>query len=212
VLISLVAFVLTVLGATVLNIAAGQPFTPAQVLYIHFFVSAPFGVALGLDHATPGLMSLRPRPSTQSIMTTGVKVTSGLVGLYMAICLDVLIYFGKEHYHSTAIGSSMGLSAFALMLIVAAYQSRSATRSVLTQATFDNSKMNWTAVAELALAVMVTQMDLFNRLLGTTRLKAPQFGLAVASAVLLLLLWELGKLVARRRESAPAAAQPAFDG
>ena len=47
VLISLVAFVLTFLGATVLNIAAGEPFTPAQVLYIHFFVGAPFGVALG---------------------------------------------------------------------------------------------------------------------------------------------------------------------
>ena len=53
-MISLVAFVLTFLGATLLNIADGQPFSPAQVLYIHFFVSAPFGVALGLDQATPG--------------------------------------------------------------------------------------------------------------------------------------------------------------
>ena len=205
VLISLVAFVLTFLGATVLNIASGQPFTPAQVLYIHFFVSAPFGVALGLDQATPGLMKLRPRPSTESIMTTGVKLTSGLVGLYMAICLDAMIYFGKQHYHSVVLGSSIGLSAFALMLIVAAYESRSASRSLLISETFDNPKMNWTAVAELALAVMITQMDLFNRLLDTTPLKAPQFGLAVASAVLLLVLWEVGKLLARRREPAPAS-------
>ncbi|HTP23012.1 MAG TPA: HAD-IC family P-type ATPase [Solirubrobacteraceae bacterium] len=202
VLISLVAFVLTFLGATILNIAEGQPFSPAQVLYIHFFVSAPFGVALGLDQATPGLMSLRPRPSTESIMTGAVKLTSGLVGLYMAICLDVLIYFGKEHYHSVVLGSSIGLSAFALMLVVAAYESRGSTRSLLMSETFDNAKMNWTAVAELALAVMITQMDLFNRLLGTTRLTAPQFGLALASAVLLLVLWELGKLLARRQESA----------
>ncbi len=201
VLISLVAFVLTFLGATVLNIASGQPFTPAQVLYIHFFVSAPFGVALGLDRATPGLMSLRPRPSTESIITRAVQLTSGLVGLYMAICLDLLIYFGKEHYHSIVVGSSIGLSAFALMLVVAAYQSRNATRSVLTTSTFDNAQMNWTAVAELALAVAVTQMDLFNRLLDTTPLKAPQFGLALGSAVLLLLLWEGGKLIARRREA-----------
>jgi hypothetical protein len=34
-----------------------------------------------------------------------------------------------------------------------------------TSETFDNPKMNWTAAAELALAVMITQMDLFNRLL-----------------------------------------------
>jgi Ca2+-transporting ATPase len=206
VLISLVAFVLTFLGATLLNIAAGEPFSPAQVLYIHFLVSAPFGVALGLDQATPGLMSRRPRPSSESIVTTGVKLTSGLVGLYMAICLDALIYFGKQHYHSTVVGSSIGLSAFALMLIVAAYESRSVSLSTLARATFDNAKMNWTAAAEIALAVMVTQMDLFNRLLDTVPLTAGQFGLALSAAVLLLALWELGKLLARRRLSGAVGA------
>jgi Ca2+-transporting ATPase len=200
VLISLVAFVLTFLGATLLNIASGQPFTPPQVLWIHFFISAPFGVALGLDHETPGLMRLRPRPSKESIMTSGVKLTAGLVGLYMAICLDVLIYFGKQHYHSVVIGSSIGLSAFALMLVVAAYESRSITGSILTSETFDNARMNWIALAEIALAVMVTQMDVFNRLLDTAPLKAGQFGLAVASAVLLLALWEAGKFLARRSD------------
>jgi Ca2+-transporting ATPase len=206
VMISLVAFVLTFLGATVLNIAAGQPFTPAQVLYIHFLVGAPFGVVLGLDHAAPGLMRLRPRPSDQSIMTTGVKLTSGLVGLYAAIALDALIYFGKQHYHSTVTGSSIGLTAFALMLVVAAYESRSVSRSVLTSQTFDNSRMNWVALAEIVLAVMVTEMDLFNRLLHTAPLKIGQFGLAFAAAVLLLALWELGKMIVRRRSGRPSAA------
>jgi len=198
VLISLVAFVLTFLGATILNIAEGQPFSPAQVLYIHFFVSAPFGVALGLDQATAGLMERRPRASTESIVNRGVQLTSGLVGLYMAVVMDLLIYFGKQHYHSTAVGSSIGLSAFALMLIVSAYECRSVSGSVLATHTFDNAQMNWTAAAELLLAVMITQMDFFNRLLKTTPLTSPQFGLSVASAVLLLVLWEIGKLIARR--------------
>ena len=44
-------------------------------------------------------------------------------------------------------------------------------------------------------------MDLFNRLLDTTPLKAGQFGLALAAAVLLLVLWEIGKLIARRQPS-----------
>jgi Cation transporter/ATPase, N-terminus len=56
-------------------------------------------------------------------------------------------------------------------------------------------------VVEIALAVMITQMDLFNRLLKTTPLKAGQFGLALACAILLLVLWELGKLIARRQAS-----------
>ena len=210
VLISLVAFVLTFLGATLLNIAAGQPFTPAQVLWIHFFIGAPFGIALGLDQQTPGLMRRRPRPSTESIMTAGVKLTAGLVGLYMAICLDALIHLGKSHYGSTVIGSSMGLTAFALMLVVAAYESRSTLGSTLTSDAFDNSRMNWTALVEAALAVLVTQLDAFNRLLDTRPLTAGQFGLALASAVLLLGLWELGKLIARRQASgSPQAIQRA---
>src|SRR5215467_11885991 len=47
VLVLLVVFVVTFLGATLFNIAAGEPFTPAQVLWIHFVVNAPFGFALG---------------------------------------------------------------------------------------------------------------------------------------------------------------------
>ena len=60
VLLELVAFVITFLGATLFNLAAGQPFTPVQILWINFLVNAPFGVALGFDKQTPGLMSRQP--------------------------------------------------------------------------------------------------------------------------------------------------------
>ena len=54
---------------------------------------------------------------------------------------------------------------------------------------------------------MVTQMDLFNRLLEDHAARpAPQFGLALASAVLLLVLWEVGKLIARGAVGAIASA------
>ncbi|HZE06578.1 MAG TPA: cation-transporting P-type ATPase [Solirubrobacteraceae bacterium] len=199
VLIALVAFVLTYLGATLLNIAAGEPFTPAQVLWIHFFVCGTFGIALGLDQATPGLMRLRPRPSTQSVMTPGVMLTSGLVGLYMAVVLDLVIWFGITHWHSKAVGSSIGLTAFTVMLVVAAFESRSVSRTALVRETFDNARMNWIALAEIALAIAITQMDLFNHLLGTVPLRHGQTLLAFAAAMLLLILWELAKLVARRQ-------------
>ena len=70
VLLELVAFVLTFLGASLLDLAAGQPFTPAQILWINFAVNAPFGVALGFDMETPGLMGRQPRPRGESILTT----------------------------------------------------------------------------------------------------------------------------------------------
>ena len=53
VLILLVVFVLTFLGASVFDIAAGEPFNPAQVLWIHFFVNAAFGVGARLRPGDP---------------------------------------------------------------------------------------------------------------------------------------------------------------
>lgn len=198
VLLLLVTFVLTFLGATVFNIAAGEPFTPPQVLWIHFVVNASFGFALGFDQASPGLMRRRPRPRGESVLTRPVLVTVGLGGLAITIFLLGLIKLGEAHFDSVAIGQSIAFTAFALCLIVAAFECRSETDSVLTTSTFDSRQMNWVAIGQFVLAVAVTQMDGFRRILGTTQINARQFGWALLFALVLLAVWELGKLVARR--------------
>ena len=204
VLVLLVVFVLTFLGAALFNIAAGEPFSPAQVLWIHFVVNAPFGFALGFDRASPGLMARKPRPRGESVLTTPVMVTVGLAGLAITIGLLTLIQLGTSHFGSEAIGNSIAFTSFALCLIVAALECRSETGTVLTTATFDSKQINWTILGEFVLAVLVTQMDVFHRLLGTTQINLRQFGWALLPAIALLLLWELGKLTARRWKPASA--------
>ena len=206
VLLELVAFVLTFLGATLLNLAAGQPFTPAQILWINFLVNAPFGVALGFDEETPGLMSRRPRPRGESILTKPMMITCGLGGLYVAVANLLLILIGKNYFGSIQVGQSIGLVAFSLMLVVAAFESRREKGSAFNVETFNSPRMNKTAVIEIALAYLITQADFLNKLLGTVSLTFPQWGLALLAAVLLLFLWELGKLIARRSGAAEGAA------
>ena len=197
VIVELVAYIITFLGASILNIAAGQPFSPSQILYINFLVNAPLGVALGMDKQAAGLMSLKPRPRDATIMTRGLIVTAGLVGLFMAVCTLALISYGTANFDSLAIGSSMGLTAFSLLIIVAAFEARSVTGTAFTVETFDNRNLNWTAVAELVLAVLITQWEVLRRMFGTVELTLGQWALALVPAVLLVLLWELGKLIAR---------------
>ncbi|HYB15785.1 MAG TPA: HAD-IC family P-type ATPase [Streptosporangiaceae bacterium] len=208
VLLELVAFVLTFLGATLLDLAAGQPFTPVQILWINFLVNAPFGVALGFDQQTPGLMARHPRPRGESILTRGVMITCGLVGLFIAIANLALIATGKNHYGSVKTGQSMGLVAFSLMLVVAAFEARSEKDTAFDTGIFNSSKMNVIAVAEIAGAFLITQANFMNRLLGTAQLTAAQWGFAFLAAVVLLLGWEAGKLIARRRSSTRRAAAP----
>ncbi len=211
ILITLVAFVLTFLGATLLNIAAGEPFTPTQILWINFLVDAPLGMALGFDKETPGLMSRPPRARNASILNTGTMLTSVLTGLFMSVCLLGLIWYGESHLHDTVVGVSMAITAFALFRIVSTYQSRSTTGTIFTVATFDNGKLNLVVLAEIVLAWLVTQFGILAQLLGTTSLTSGQWTFCLLPAVALLLLWNLGKWIARKTTSGQASApdQPA---
>jgi Ca2+-transporting ATPase len=208
VLILLVVFVLTFLGAVLLNIASGEPFTPAQVLWVHFIVNAPFGFALGFDRESPGLMQRRPRPRGESVLTRRVIVTVGLAGLAITIGLLSMIKLGQSHFGSVHIGNSIAFTTFALCLIVAAFECRSDTGTVLTTATFDSKQLNWAAFGEFVLAVLVTQMDALRRLLGTTQINLREFAWALVPAIALLALWEAGKLLARRSAARRSATAP----
>jgi Ca2+-transporting ATPase len=208
VLVLLVVFVLTFLGATLFNIAAGEPFTPPQVLWIHFLVNAPFGFALGFDRESPGLMMRKPRPRGESVLTKGVVITVGLAGLAITIGLLSMIKLGQSHFGSLAVGNSIAFTAFALCLIVAALECRHETGTILTTDTFDSKQMNWAILGEFVLWCW-SQMDCPPARAGTT-VEPPRVRLGAGAALALLLLWELGKLIARRTaaEQAPLAPGP----
>ena len=197
-LVALVAYIVTFLTASILNIAGGEPFSAVQILWINFLITAPVGIALGLDKETPGLMMRKPRPRAASIMTAAVMTTVGLVGLFMAAAINGMIAFGENQYDKTAVGSTMGLVAFSLMLVVAAYESRDQKGTALSVETFDNKTLNIAIVIELVLALLIARGGSLSSLLGTVSLSGEQWLIGAAPALLLFVLWELGKLLARR--------------
>ena len=126
------------------------------------------------------------------------------------VAIDLLIVFGKDHYGKTEIGSTMGLVAFSLMLVVAAFESRDETGSILRQETFDNRTVNITAVVEIVLAILIAKGAFLPSLLGTQTLTGEQWLIAASTALVLFLAWELGKALARRTSgNRPAPASEA---
>jgi P-type Ca2+ transporter type 2C len=200
-LVALVTYVGTFLIASLLNIAGGQPFSAVQILWINFLITAPVGIALGLDQETPGLMKRKPRPRAASIMTPAVITTVGLVGLFMSVAIDLLIVFGKHEYNNTDVGSTMGLVAFSLMLVVAALECRDEKASILRLETFDNNTVNITTLVEIVLAILIARGAFLPSLLSTSSLTGRQWLIGAAPALVLFIAWELGKLIARRRVS-----------
>ena len=208
-LVALVTYVVTFLLASLLNIAGGQPFSAVQILWINFLITAPVGIALGLDKETPGLMKRNPRPRAASIMTLAVITTVGLVGVFMSLAIDLLIVAGKNEYDNAEIASTMGLVAFSLMLVVAAFESRDEKASILRLETFDNRTLNITAVVEIALAVMIARGAALTTLLGAEALTSTQWLIGALPALVLFIAWELGKAIARRQTSSVQKAVPA---
>jgi P-type Ca2+ transporter type 2C len=132
------------------------------------------------------------------VLTRSVIITVGLAGLAITIGLLSLIELGQHHFGSVHTGQSIAFTSFALCLIVAAVECRSETGTALTTDTFDSKQMNWAMLGEFVLAVLVTQLNVFNRLLDTDQINLREFGWALVPAIALLALWELGKLIARR--------------
>ena len=94
------------------------------------------------------------------------------------------------------------------MLVVAAFESRSETASIFTMDTFNSSRMNMIAAAEIAGAYLITHADFLQRLLGTTSLTSQQWGVALLAAVVLLVCWEIAKWIARRSGAGVDAGRP----
>ncbi len=219
-LVALVAYVVTFLIATVLNVAGGQPFSAVQILWINFVITCPVGIALGLDQATPGLMERFPRPRADSIMTRPVITTVGLAGGFFAVALNLVILFGRDHYGSLAVGSTMALVAFSLMLVVAGFESRDERATAVTVDTFDNKALNLVMLAEILLALLIARGSHLTDFLSARGLSAEQWLLGGAlPAAVLFLLWEGGKALARprgaeeeAREEAPPRPRPLVAG
>ena len=208
-LVALVTYVVTFLLASLFDIAGGQPFSAVQILWINFVITAPVGIALGLDKETPGLMKRKPRSRSASIMSPAVITTVGLAGVFMSVAIDVLIVSGKAAYDNAGIASTMGLVAFSLMLVVAAFECRDEKASILQVETFDNRTLNITALAEVALALMIARGAALTSLLGAAALTGTQWLYGALPALVLLVGWECGKLIARRRAGSVEAVVPA---
>ena len=60
-------------------------------------------------------------------------------------------------------------------------------------------------LVEVALAYLVTSMDAFQKLLGTTDLSGVKWAVAFGAALSLLVAWEVGKAIVRAMERSKPA-------
>ncbi|HEU5084076.1 MAG TPA: HAD-IC family P-type ATPase [Acidimicrobiales bacterium] len=194
-------FAAVFLAAAVLGLASGKPFTAIAILWVNIIMDGPPAMALGLDPVDETVMSRRPRPRDERILTRPRWVAIGTAAVVMAIgTLAVLAWApGEAPAAGTAsVAGTMAFNTFVLFQFFNILNVRSDHLTVFRRATLRNGRLWLALAAVLALQVAVTHVGPMQRLFDTTSISGVQWLVSVAVASSVLWVEELRKLVRRR--------------
>jgi Ca2+-transporting ATPase len=190
-------FIITFLGASIFDIARGEPLLPLQVLWVAFTTVTIQSIGLGYSRPVEGLMERRPRPPSQPILTRGVLSWLVSAGLVMAIgTLSVVSW--AEQGHTLAVARTMGVVVFSLFNLFFSLESRDRRESVFSLSTFADRTCIVTTGASLFLLVTATVLAPCQAILKTTALDVDQWLLCAAVALSIIAVTELRKAFLRQ--------------
>jgi Ca2+-transporting ATPase len=193
---TLVAYIAIFLGAGILNIAAGAPLTPIQILWLNMVIDIPVAVALGWDEPTPGLMERAPRPVGAPVLSTPDWVRLCVQGLIMTIGSLTAYRLGEDQ--GPVVASTMLLTTLSLFHLAGGLLARDQRNTIFSkQAMPADSQVRKYGLAAL-LIVTVTAIDFLNRIIGTTELTFTQWWICIGLSATLVVVEEAIKAVIRR--------------
>ena len=208
-MVALVTYVVTFLMASLFNIAGGQPFSAVQILWINFLITAPdrhrarprqgdaradeaqAAPSRGLDHVPSRHPDRRAgRPVHVRRDRPVDRVRKGRVRQRR----------DRQHDRSgRVLPHARGRSP----------RMPRPDGHDPPQETLNNNTVNLTILVEIALALLIARGGALTSLLGTQALTGRQWLIGALPAVVLFILWEIGKLIARRRAESVQVAIPA---
>ena len=196
---ALVAFIAAFLGAAIFFILGGIPFAPLQILWINFAVQVPIAIALGFDEPTSDLMSRKPRPLSQPILSRSQWLRIGFLGMLMAIFTLFVEY--RYEPASASLAATMGFVVFSLLNVTLGLTSRSETASAFNRTVLQNRHQLGLYVLALLMVLLPTVLDFLQRFLSFESLSLDHWLICIGLAVALLLVDEVIKFFMRRNLS-----------
>ena len=171
----LFGFIVTFLGASIFNVVGGVPFVPLQTLYVNFTTQVLQAIGLGYGRPAEGLMKRKPRPSDEQILPRPLLIWVAIAGLVMGGATLGLIAWADDHYDSSAIARTMGLTSFAFSNVFFAFCTRDEQRSVFSLDVLEDRMFLLCSGGSLAAILLGTELGFLQRILGTVHLDLHQW-------------------------------------
>jgi P-type Ca2+ transporter type 2C len=190
-------FISTFLGASIFDIARGEPLLPLQVLWVAFTTVTIQSIGLGYSKPAEGLMGRSPRSPGVPILSRGVLAWLVVVGLVMAVgTLSVVGWADQAHPLTTA--RTMGMVVFSLFNLFFSIESRDVRESAFSLSTFSDRTFVVTTGISLFLIVAATVRGPIQAILKTASLDERQWLLCLAVALSIVVVSEIRKAVVPR--------------
>lgn len=196
----LAGLIITFLGASILNVVSGVPFTPLQTLWVNFTTQVFQSVGLGYGEPSEGLMKRRPRKPEQPILTRADTRWFVIAGLVMAAA-TLSVIAGAEHEEGAQFARTMGLTAFGIANLLFSFTARDQKRSVFSLDTFNDRTFLIASLMSVAAIIFATELRFFQRILDTVELTGNQWLICIAAGSLVVVASEIHKFFLRRQEA-----------
>jgi Ca2+-transporting ATPase len=203
----LIGFIVTFLGASIFNIVGGVPFVPLQTLYVNFTTQVFQAIGLGYGRPADGLMKRKPRASDEQILPRPLLLWVAVAGLVIGGAALGVIGWADDHYGSSAIARTMGLTTFGISNVVFSLCTRDEKRSVFSLEVLEDRMFLMCTGGSLLAIFLGAQAGFLNRFLGTVELDLHQWLVCIVVGLAILPVSEVRRVLVQRR--AEAAAEPA---
>ncbi|MGE5831011.1 MAG: cation-translocating P-type ATPase [Micromonosporaceae bacterium] len=206
---TLVAYIAIFLGAGLLNIAAGTPLNPLQILWLNMVVDVPIAIALGFDQPAGGLMARPPRPVGAPVLSAADWVRLCVQGAVMTVGSLVAYRIGDAQGGAPMAATTL-LTTLSLFHLAAGLLSRDQRNTIFDRAAIPGAAQLRRYGLSLLAIIAITTIDLLERIFGTVELNASLWAVSAGLAASLVVVEELIKLVIRWRERRSVVARSTF--
>jgi magnesium-transporting ATPase (P-type) len=200
---------LVVIAAIVFQLTL--PLTPAQVLWINLATSSTLGLALAFEPPESDVMSRRPRPPTENLLSAYFAWRVVLVSVLMAAGALTLFLWELDRGTSIETARTMAVNAIVVAEMFYLLNNRFLLAPVLNRAgLFGNKIALATVLACAALQLGFTYLPAMNAVFGSAPLGYGDWLKAAAVGALVFAVVEIEKFVVRRRRASRSQREEAL--
>jgi Ca2+-transporting ATPase len=186
---------------------------PIQTLFMNFTIQVFQAVGLGYGAPSAGLMERTPRPSSEALLGRRLLVWLSVAGAVMGLGTLGVLFWSNQTYGDEAVARTMGMIAFSVSNIAFSFCTKDERRSVFSLDVMGDRPFLYGTAVSILVLVLMPNLGLLQRLLGTVPLTFEQWVVCVVVGLLIVPVSEIRKLLVQvpvdQVEQPAEPAQPA---